>query len=77
MPLVIKKGDRNDRNPEKSIASGIKWDKITMNNVLQNYMVSYIKHNYKLKVMCTVYVLEMLQNFASLFHRVAATDDKG
>lgn len=47
-----------------------------MNNVLQNDTVSYIKHNYKLKVICTVYVLEMLQNFVSLFHRVAATDDK-
>lgn len=47
-----------------------------MSDVLQNYTVSYIKRNYKLKVTCTVYVLEMLQNFVSLFHRVAATDDK-
>lgn len=60
----------------KKVASGIRWDKITMNNVLQNYTVSYIKYNYKLKVMCTVHVLEMLQNSVSLFHRVAATDDK-
>lgn len=48
----------------------------TRKDGLQNYMVPHVEHYYKWKVMCTVYVLGMLQKFTSLFHRVVPTDDK-